>query len=391
MNIMKETPAAGPFKILFLHEGSEVSGAENSLIKLAEGLDKSKFEPIFITSAKGPFSRKLRESGIEVILIDFPKIRRVLGTYRIVKAIYRIAKEKKIALIHSNSIRPNIYASVSGRLAGIPVIWHQRNLITNEFFDPDRVFDFMPDAIICNSYAIARRFLRMNRLPPKVRVVHNGVDIEEFSPASSGVEIRKKFNINAGEIVVGIASRFHKYKGHEIFFEAAKIILTSMPEVGGNIRFLIAGGAVFPEDKWRERYLMDLAEKFRIGNKVVFAGFCNDMPEVYSAMDIFVLTSYAEPCGRVIFEAMACAKPVIATDSGGTPEIVADEITGYLVKPKDAAMLADKIAFFAKNTGIARKFGEAGRKRIEANFDIKSNVKKIEEIYTELIQAGSRA
>jgi len=379
-----------PYKILILHDSSEVSGAETSLLKLAKGLDKSEFRPIFIVSGKGSFSRKLRELGIKVFLIDFPMIRRVMGVYRTVKAISWIIKKNDAALVHSNSIRTNVYAAIVARLTGIPVVWHQRNLITNETVDPDRLFSFIPDRIICNSYAVAKRFFRIGRIPSNVTIVMNGVNTEEFNPSISGEEVRRKFNIGADEIVVGIASRFNENKGHEVFLKAAEKIMTDMPEIGANMRFLIAGGAVFEQDKWREKYLMDLTAKLGIENKVVFMGFRDDMPKMYAAMDILVMSSYAEPCGRVTLEAMACAKPVIGTNSGGTPEIVIDGVTGYLVRPKDVAMLAEKIAFLATNRDVAEKFGEAGRKRIAENFKIEKNVEQIKAIYHELLGDVSR-
>lgn len=382
-------PRLPPFRILCLQETSLISGAENSLMKLAENMDKIKFKPIFILPSEGPFSRKLRQLGIEVILINFSKVCRVAGACMTVKEMLRVIKEKNAALIHSNSIRTNIYAAIAGRLSGIPVIWHQRNLITNEIVDPDRLLSFMPDRIICNSYAIARRFTRKADLPAKLRVVHNGVDIKEFNPAISGGEMRKEFNIRSDEIVVGIASRFNEYKGHDIFLQAVKIILTEMPEIAGNLRFLIAGGAVFEQDKPREKYLQNIVKNLNVGDKVIFTGFRDDMPKIYAAMDIFILASYTEPCGRVILEAMACAKPVIATDSGGTPEIVIDGVTGRLFKPNDARMLADKTAFLAGNITIAKKFGEAGRRRIEENFKIEKNVEQIEKNYMELINPST--
>ena len=379
-------PHLFPIKILYLQETSQISGAENSLIKLVENIDKTKFKPIFILPSEGPFSRKLRQSGIEVILINFPKIRRVTGVFKTVKEMLRIVKEKNAALIHSNSIRTNIYAVIAGKLSGTPVIWHQRNLITNEIIDPDRFFGFMPDRIICNSYAIARRFTRKADLPARIKVIHNGVDIKEFNPAISGAKIRKEFNIKPDEIVVGTASRFNEYKGHDVFFRAAGVILAETPEIAGNLRFLIAGGAVFEQDKPRERYLRNIVKDLNLVDKVIFAGFRDDMPEVYAAMDIFVLPSRAEACGRVIFEAMASGKPVVATDSGGTPEIVVDGVTGCLFKPDDVRILADKIAFLAKNVNTAKKFGAAGRKRIEENFKIEKNVGQIEEVYMGLVQ-----
>jgi glycosyltransferase involved in cell wall biosynthesis len=123
-----------------------------------------------------------------------------------------------------------------------------------------------------------------------------------------------------------------------------------------------------------------------INNRVIFTGFRQDMPEMYSIMDIFVLSSVYEGCSRVILETMASGKPIVATNSGGTPEIVKDGVNGFLIEPENPKELADKIAFLINNITTAKKMGETGRKTIEENFSIEKNVHQIEKIYLELIQ-----
>ena len=107
-------------------------------------------------------------------------------------------------------------------------------------------------------------------------------------------------------------------------------------------------------------------------------------------MDIFVLASSAEACGRVILEAMACAKPVIATNSGGSPEMVADGATGYLFEPNDAPALAEKITVLLENNDRAKRMGWAGRERILEYFSIDKNISQTENIYLKLLENGDR-
>jgi len=372
--------------VLYLHETSKISGAENSLINLVKNLDRKRFSPCFILPEDGPLVSEIKSLKIPVILIPFPKIRYGLGVLKTIGQLRGFIKEKNISLVHSNSIRTHIYGSIAAKYTGIFSIWHQRNLITNEIIDLDRLFSFLPDRIICNSAAIARRFQSRGHIPEKVRIVLNGVDTVSFNPSIDGAKIREEFAIQPNEIVVGIASRFNLQKGHETFLNAAAIILSCQTNLQNKIRFLIAGGAVFRSDKKREQYLQDVAKKLGISDRVIFTGFRKDMPQVYAAMDIFVLASDAEPCGRVIFEAMASGKPLIATDSGGTPEIVQDGVSGYLFTFGDSQGLAEKILYFCNNPDLAKKMGQAGRKRVEDNFSIEKNVRQIEDIYIELCQ-----
>jgi glycosyltransferase involved in cell wall biosynthesis len=202
----------------------------------------------------------------------------------------------------------------------------------------------------------------------------------------SGAKIREEFGIKPEDIVIGISSRFNILKGHEIFLRAAKETLQSLPEMKERLRFMVVGGAVFNQDSRREKYLKDLVNKLGLNSNLIFSGFRTDMPEVYAAMDIAVLASTAEPCGRVILEAMASAKPLVGTNSGGTPEIVQDEVTGYLFSPQDYTGLAEKIIFLINHRDIAAKIGRSGRSHIEANFTIEANAGKIQGIYLELIR-----
>jgi len=371
--------------ILYLHETSMFSGAEESLLNLITFQDKEKFVPYFVLPSQGLFKTKLEAAGVKVFVVSMPKIRLAFGVSRAAKNILKIVKDNNIRLIHSNSIRTHLYGLYAARKAKIPIIWHQRNLLTNEILDPDRFFSGLADVIICNSAAVAKRFINKVKLSDKVRIVYNGADTSRFNPEISADKVRGEFSIDSKDIVVGIASRFDRLKGHEAFLESARIVSDDLSNSGKEVKFLIAGGAVFDVHRERERVLRDLSRKIGLEGKVIFTGFREDMPQIYSAMDIFVILSLAEACGRVIFEAMSCGKPVIATNSGGNPEIVEDKVTGLLVPPGDPKAVSEAIIYLIKNPEIARRMGLAGRQRILDNFDILKNVSKTELIYDELL------
>lgn len=372
--------------VLYLHETSRISGAENSLLHLVKFIDKNKFYPVFILPAKGHLHDKLNSMGISVDILEFPRIRNG-NIYRFAKTIIglkRLVAEKYIEIIHSQSIRTHIYGAIAGKLTGVSVVWHERNLITDEKIDLDRLFSFLPDRIVCNSKAIAKRFLRKGTLSEKVKVIYNGVDTERFNPSIDGERTREELCIKPDSVVIGIVSRFSPDKGHDTFLEAAKIILDDAPENRSMFKFLIAGGAVFDVDIWRERELKEKAKKLGIEGNVIFTGFRDDMPQIYAAMDIVVLASHAEPCGRVIFESMAMGKAIIGTNTGGTPEIIADKIAGLLVPPKKADILAEAILSLVRDKKLILRMGEAGRKRAVEDFNIKKNVNETERLYDDL-------
>ena len=352
-------------RILYLHETVRMGGAEISLMNLLKNIDRTVFDPLFVLPEEGRFSAVLNTLGVRVVLLPMPPLRKVVGIAGMIRALARLIEYEEIRIVHSNSIRTHMYGALAARLGRVPIVWHQRNLVTNELFDPDRLFSFLPDRIICNSKAVAERFIRRGAMPPKIRVIYNGVDIESFKPDTIAASaVRRELGIGPDEAVVTITSRFDRRKGHEVLFKAAAIVLNRMPKSARKLRLLVVGGVVFDEEEIRFTRLREMAQREKISDSVVFTPFRDDMPAVYAASDIVVLPSVAEACSRVLLEAMACARPVVAVNSGGTPEMVADNETGFLVETGDPETLAQKIALLVNDRILAAKMGAAGRERV---------------------------
>ena len=374
-----------PRTVLYLHETARMAGAEQSLLQLARRIDRGRFEPLFILPEEGPFSAALTQNAVETLFVRMPPVRRLAGVWQAVSSIARAARERRAALIHSNSIRTHLYAAAAARMTGVPLVWHERNLVTTERIDPERILMSVPDAIVCNSRAIAGRFYVRGAMPSKVTVIYNGVDSDAFTPAVDGNTVRSACGIGPDETVIGIASRFHEGKGHETFFRAARILSRRFGATRHKPRFLIAGGSVFAEDVEREGTLRRMVDDLGLGTAAIFAGQRGDMPELYAAMDIFVLASDAEPCGRVLFEAMASGKPVVATDTGGTPEIVRDGVDGILVRPRDPEALASALGRLIEDKRTRMMMGSAGRDWIVGEFSIERNARATEQLYERLL------
>ena len=157
------------------------------------------------------------------------------------------------------------------------------------------------------------------------------------------------------------------------------------PKHSANISRPIAG-----TDKDREKYVKSLAGEYGISDRVIFTGIIKDMPDIYAAIDIFVLASLAEPCGRVVSEAMACGKPVIGTDSGGTPEMITDGVTGLLVMPGNADAIADALAILIGDKDKRLEMGRSSRQKAEKDFDISLHAKETGQLYLDMIDKAKR-
>jgi glycosyltransferase involved in cell wall biosynthesis len=300
---------------------------------------------------------------------------------KVIRKICRVIKNEKVALIHSNGPQTNIPAGLAGRWMGIPIIWHARNLVKHGMIDLDRIIGFLPNQIFCNSEAIRSRFIN-NRTEKITKTIMNGVDLKNYDTKIKNIEIRERLGIPSTAKVVGMCSRLGKDKGHITLIKALARLKKGYPGIWA----LIVGGHVFEEDADVPKLLKAKATELGVADRVIFTGFRNDVSKLYAAMDIFVLGTDAEPCGRVIFEAMAMKKPVIGTNNGGTPEIVVDGKTGLLFNYGDDEELSDKINYLLKSQNLIKKMGAAGRKRVEENFTIDRNVQITQEKYFELLQ-----
>ena len=369
------------YKILLLHHASHFSGAENSLLHLAARLDRQKFRPIFMSPGNGEFEKKLKENKIQHFSHQFGRNREILNAIKSIQKICQLARYFKIDLIHSNGPQTNIPAALAGRWLGIPVIWHARNLITKGKLDVDKMAGFLPQKILCNSEAIKSRFKGM-KAEKIAKTVINGVDLQDYDPTILSSEIRETFGIPLTAIVLGMTSRLSKEKGHITLFKAMARLRNRYP----NLWAFIVGGNVFERDAYFPDFLKKKAFEFGIADRTVFTGFRDDVARLYAGMDIFILATNAEPCGRVIFEAMAMKKPVIGTSNGGTPEIVINEQTGLLYNYGNAEELETKVDYLLQNPDAREKMGSAGRKRIENYFTIEKNVKATEIEYITLLE-----
>ena len=371
----------GVSRVLYLHNKSNISGGEQSLINLWRNLDRKRFVPHLIIPKDGLLGQEARRLGLDVGYCDIPQLRPsmlfIIG--KIFLALGQYCKKNRISIIHSYTPRNNILAAILGRLIGIPVVWHERNLIFGDERDISRKFAFLPDQIICNSQAVAERFRKKRRIPLKVKVVINGVDLKRFRPEKVNREILQKYNIN-GKKVVGLVSNLGKRKMPEYLMDASTYILERSPET----IFLIVGGEFGEEDKGRKEQLEQRARNLGVGNQVVFTGFVSKVADIIQVFDIGAAVTEKEACSRAILETMACGKPVVAFNTGGNPELVEDGITGTLVKFGDVKGLASSVVGLLEDDERRKKMGMRARERVERYFDVKINAHETQEVYSKL-------
>jgi len=177
-------------RILYLHNKSEISGGERSLLNLWSNLNKKKYKPYLVIPSEGQFGNEANKQGVEILNLCVPKLN-LRNIKRIIQCIITLRRYiivNKINIIHSYTPRNNILGAFAGKISGVPIIWHERNLIFGKEKDISKRFMLLPEIIICNSAAVAERFKKKNRMPNKVQTILNGVDVSKFLPVVFNVQ-----------------------------------------------------------------------------------------------------------------------------------------------------------------------------------------------------------
>jgi glycosyltransferase involved in cell wall biosynthesis len=361
-----------------------VGGTEKQLSLLVSYLNPNVFRPIVVQLGPQSIENKAETIG-NVKLFHFPtkKIYSLNGLNQIRK-IVKIAKDQQVNIIHTFFEKSEVMGWLVKRLAGIPVwvtsrrdLGFKRKEIYNKIF---RISSRDCDKCVANCVAVKEQTLKNEGLPEeKVEVIYNGMDISLYQESYNGDPFRKEIGIDNQTRLVGMIANFNfEIKGHQFFIEAAKTILEQV----GNVEFILVGEGVL-----RQRF-EKLSEELGVRQKVHFLGKRSDIPVILSSLDISVLCSTNEGFSNVILESMAAGKPVVATKVGGSPEMVTEGVTGYLVPPADSDALSDAIIKLLQEPNKAEEMGKEGRKIVHEKFTVEAMVKSYEKLYKELIQSA---
>ena len=293
--------------------------------------------------------------------------------------ILRIAKEEHIQLIHAHGYGAANFGRIAGMIRGIPTIVHAHD---DDRYYPlyqnlaDRLLRNHTDKALAVSESVKKSCINKRHIgKDRTFVIHNGIPLRDFVPPE-GERVqkeRKRLGIESDFKVFGTVAKLREEKGTRYLIESAAKVLGIFPKTN----LLIAGDGPLLEE------LKKLSEKLGISDRVLFAGFRNDIPVILSIIDIFVIPSITEGSPLALLEAMAMGKPIVATNVGGIVEILRDGETGLLVPSRDPEAIAEKIVHLLRNEADSRKLGSRAREEVE-KYDIHSHVQKLVGHYDEL-------
>lgn len=342
-------------------------GGQWSLYYLIEHLDKDRFHPIVLCPDEGELAQKMRAAGAEIIIMKTGRIRS-LNPFTI-KKIASIITDRNISLIHTDSTTETFYAGIAAKIMKVPLLWHIRARDGEWLLD--KILPALSTKLVLVADALRTRFKHLDT--GKAPTINNGIDLEEFDSYTAS-PIREEFNVDKDAAIVVCVGRIEELKGQEYLVSAMKHI--------NHAKLVLAGRA----DEIYLNKIKTLCKELDISDRVIFAGHRDDIPSILKSSDILALPTLTEAFSRVILEAMAASKPVVATDAGGNSEAVIDNETGYIVRTKDTAALAEKINRLITDKEKRKHMGMAGRKRLGEKYDIKNIARQIEEVYLEVLQ-----
>jgi len=370
-------------KIIYLITDLDVGGAEKGLFQLATRLPRDEFSIEVITlTGGGRIAKWLEEKDIPVTSLDIKRFWDLAGVFR----LRRLLKNLRPDILHTFLFHANIVGRVAAVEVGVRAVICSVRVAERRFkwhLALDWLSSPLMDLEVCVSEGV-RRFTETRAKIPKnkLTVIPNGLDPAEFEkkdlgPRASG--FRNSLHLSPDASVILTIGRLERQKGISFFLQAAREVLREFSQA----HFLIVGEG---PDKAK---LISLVRNLGIEKAVRFLGFRDDVPEIMAAADIFVLASLWEGMPNVVLEAMASGKPVVGTRVEGTDELVISGETGLLVPPADAKALARDIRRLLQEPVLARRMGQAARKRVKEHYTVQKMVERYAQLYRDILKSKS--
>ena len=390
-----------PKRVVFLSSCIRGGGAGWSLYYLLKHLDRDRVDPLAVLPAFGIYEDRLAELGVEAVFPPrFPErivsqryesntsitgalstARNVLDAARLVPWLSRLARRRGIDLIYCNNLLVEPIGALAAQAARVPCVLHARTIqkqLIRSLASAQLARLPAVRRVIANSGPTAVPYRRW--VGDKVRVVHNGVDLDEYAPERiPRGSLRADLGLCDEVTIVGFTGFIMPRKGLDTLIRAAAKVLRGRDDVA----FVIVGRVPIGSLVDHRAEYEALSRALGIGGRVIFAGFRDDVRPAVIDFDVLCLPSYQEPFGRSIVEAMALGRPVVASRVGGIPEIITDGTDGLLVPAGDPDALASAIARLVDDPSLRRELGAAARATVRTRFDVAVLTRRLQALLLE--------
>ncbi len=365
-------------KILEIIATANIGGGSKHLLYLLKEFPYDRYEPIVICSDDGPLVSDLKNLNIQVELIDIFKYK--LG-FKLISIFQDFIRRNGVKYVHLHGTRSGYFGGLAAQSENAKSIYTAHVLSFNKLGNPikkliynkiERKIIKMVDKVITVAYVDRDIIINKNFAgPEKIVTINNGVDLDYYSKNGGNLDLKKSFNIPEKNIVITMVARFVPQKGINYFIDTIPQVIKKHPDT----TFLLVGdGFLFEKMK---RY----AERLKVSKYVRFLGIRQDIQQILSFTDIFLLTSLWEGLPLTLLEAMSMSIPVISSEVNGTPELIKNGTNGYLIQPKDIKDFVNKLNYLIENPIFRNLMGENGRKIAEERYGIDLMIKKTYDLY----------
>ena len=375
-----------PTVLLLKSDYERIGGPETLLRSMAATMDRDRFDPLLAL---------IRRPGDE-LLATYPSCLRQLelpwkgigGLLSTGRRAAQIARATNAAVVHSHDMRANAVAAAMQLFHRVPWIAHVHGWLGDTHRGRWRIYEALDhrivhtaDRILVGSTAAQVEVRSFGSKP--VEIVTNAVTIPADA-AVHGIDIaalRVEIGVPDRAIVLGMFGRLHPCKGHEFFLRALARLLHEQVHVYG---LIVGEGQIDAE-------LRGLADELEIADRVTFTGYVDDVFRYLPVMDVVAVPSVQDSLPLAALEAMAYARPVVASAAGDLPRVIEDGVNGYIVPIGDTAALAARLRSLACDTEARGRIGAAGRRRIIEAFSADAMSRALEAQYASVIGAGVAA
>jgi len=363
-------------KVLQLISSGGYYGAENMLLNLcasqeAAGCRNSLLLFYNVHVPNVEFYERARRRGISVRMVHC----RGRADWRAVREIKQYIAEDGIDLVHTHGYKADLYGYFAARGAEKSVVatchnWLGGTAALRIYNRLDRMALKRFSAVAAVSDGVRDWLLNSGIREDKIKVIANGIDVEAFARGHLLPELR-----GADHKIIGVVARLDLQKGFQFLLDAVRELAAQFPR----LKVVVVGEG---PDRGAIEHMI---EQKGLRDKVMLAGERSDMANVYASMDIFVLPSLNEGLPMTVLEAMAAAKPVIATRVGAIPKVIEDGMNGVLVNPRDAAALRDAIAGLLADEDLCRRMAALGHEWVAKNHTAAAMAQQYRAMYDEVL------
>ncbi len=351
-------------------------GTERQLLYLLDGLRATYECTVICTRDEGLWVNAAREAGATVHALH------TLGGWdlRIQPRAARIFRAERPQIVHTFLFGLDLAVNRAARRAGVPILISSRRELAAwmkpRHIRAQRKANDLVNCIVANSGAVADFPAQQEGVDPSTfRVIHNGINVSTFRPGRSSEDIRKQFGIAPNKKIAGMVANFSAVKDHPLFLAMATLLIAQRDD----IHFLLLGSGPNRENIEAAIRAENMQPFFTI------AATENDAASFIVAMDVCVHTSLREGFPNAVMEAMTLARPVVAANVGGLPELMEDSISGVLVSSRQPEDFAAALARCLDDSAFAARLGLAARERICSQFTVDRMVDSYRTLYEELL------